>query len=357
MTQTSVATVWEPHLADQSLPGGLPWPTDDETPISNAAAQVLLSRGPTGVHLGEPWMTQPQVRLAGRFLVAPEAELAHRVIRFERVAGGITVALIEFAPDHDPDIIHGLIAHVKDRLGIAWEPLLDVLSYPYRTFFTHRKAAILPSIPGLGGAVRVLASIADEDPSAARVLLSGRADDVKRLLREADYSAVRELFGRTRRELAQQGLARLDPGLIVSQHLDAFRRITAEPDFTVAAQAIEGYTQRSGTLAADRMLAAVELETALREARRGDVLEAQWDFLPVLTFAEMDALRARAQEFLNSETFTVEAWRAFVAAEAARAWDGYNPLVLPVDSVETAPARPTGMRRYRGPSYTERLSR
>jgi hypothetical protein len=357
VTQTSVATVWEPQLVDRSLPGGLPWPTEDETPISSAAAQVLLSRGPTGVHLSDPWMAQPQLRLAGHFLVAPEAELAYRVVRFERVAGGIMVALIEFAPEHDPDIIHGLIAHAKDRLGIAWEPLLDVLSYPYRTFFTHRKAAILPAIPGIGGAVRTLASIADLDPSAARVLLSGRTDDVRRLLREANYSAVREIFDRIRRELAQQGVARFEPGLIVSEHLDAFRRITAEPDFAVAAQAIEGYTQRSGTLAADRMLATVELETALREARTGDGLEAQWDFLPVLNFAGMDALRARAQGFISSEAFSIETWRAFVAAEAARAWHGYNPLVLPPDSVEPAPARPTGRRRYRGPSFTERLSR
>jgi hypothetical protein len=266
------------------------------------------------------------------------------------------VALVEPTRD-DTSLTHGLIARLKERLDIAWEPLLEVLDYPYRTFFTHRKAGILPNIPGLAAAVRVLASMADEDPIATRALLSGRSEEIKSLLRETNLSAVQDLFRRTRRELSQEGRLLVDPALIVARHLEDFRTITASPAFPIAAQAIEGFTQRSGPHAADRMVATVELESALVSARTGDDLTPEWDFLPILTFVEMDALRARAQQFIGSDAFTVEAWRQFIAAEAARASDEYSPLVLPADPVEPAAAQPAGRRRYRGPSFTERLSR
>lgn len=357
MTQTAVATVWEPALADRSLPGGLPWSSEDETPISSAAAQILVSSGPSGVFLSEPWIAQPLVGLTGRLQVAAGISPGLRLVRFERVTEGIMVALVEFTRDEDPDLIHGLIARLKERMDIAWEPLLEVLDYPYRTFFTHRKAGILPNIPGLAAAVRVLASMADEDPIATRTVLSGRSQEIRTLLRETNLTAVQDLFRRTRRELAQQGRVPVDPALIVARHLDEFRTITASPEFTVAAQALEGFTQQSGLHAADRMVATVELETALAAARTGDDLTPEWDFLPILTFAEMDALRARAQQFIGSDAFTVEAWRDLVAAETARASDAYSPLVLPADPVEPAPTRAEGRRRYRGPSFTERLSR
>jgi hypothetical protein len=356
MTQTAVATVWEPQLSSRSLPGGLPWSSEDETPISSAAAQILVSSGPNGVFLSEPWIAQPLVGLTGRLQVAAATSQGLRLVRFERVTEGIMVALVEFTRD-DTNLTHGLIARLKERLDIAWEPLLEVLDYPYRTFFTHRKAGILPNIPGLAAAVRVLASMADEDPIAARALLSGRSEEIRSLLRETNLSAVQGLFRRTRRELSQQGRVLIDPALIVAEHLDEFRTITASPEFTVAAQAIEGFTQQSGMHAAARMVATVELETALVDARTGDDLTPEWDFLPILTFAEMDALRARAHQFIGSDGFTVEAWREFVAAEAARASDAYSPLVLPADPVEPAAAQPAGRRRYGGPSFTERLSR
>ncbi len=357
MTQTAVATVWEPRLSDRSLPGGLPWSSEDETPISNAAAQILVSCGPRGVFLSEPWIAQPLVGLIGRLQVGEGNANWLRLVQFERVMEGITVALVESTRDDDPGLTHSLIARLKERLDLAWEPLLEVLDYPYRTFFTHRKAGSLPNIPGLAGAVRVLASMADEDPTALRSLLSARSQEIKILLRETNLSGVQDLFRRTRRELSQQGRALVDPALIVARHLDEFRTLTASPEFTVAAQAIEGFTQQSGTHPADRMLATVELETALIDAGTPDDLTPEWAFLPILTFAEMDALRARAQQFIGSDGFTVEAWRDFVAAETKRAWDGYNPLVLPPDPVEPAPALSTGRRRYRGPSFTERLSR
>lgn len=356
MTQTAVATVWEPHLSDRSLPGGLPWSSEDETPISSAAAQILVSSGPSGVFLSEPWIAQPLVGLTGRLLVAAGTSPGLRFVRFERVTEGM-VALVEPTRDDDANLTHGLIARLKERLDIAWEPLLEVLDYPYRTFFTHRKAGILPNVPGLTAAVRILASMADEDPTATRTLLSGRSEEIRNLLRETNLSAVQDLFRRTRREHSQQGRVLVDPALIVARHLDEFRTITASPEFAVAAQAIEGFTQQSGLHAADRMVATVELETALVDARTGDDLTPEWDFLPILTFAEMDALRARAQQFIGSDTFTVEAWRELVAAEAARASDAYSPLVLPADPVEPAAAQPAGRRRYRGPSFTERLSR
>lgn len=354
MTQTSVASVWEPDLADVSLPSGLPWTRPDETPISDASWDVLIIHRPRGVLFEEPWMPQPQERLTGRLFVSAGA-MAHQRVRLLRVANGFAFTSIEPVESDEAGVVHDLITWMKERLRLAWDPLLEALGYPRRTFFTHKKERTLPDSPQLGFAVRTLAWITQEDPTAARIMVEGHSAEIGRLASEGEFGAIRKLFQRTRRSLTPEAEAAPAPSSIVASNLEAVRQLTEEPGFAVAAQAIEGYAQHGNAL--DRVLATIDLETALREAKEGEALEPTWDFLPALTFAAIDAVRARAQAYLDSDEFSPDGWREFIAHESEGAWAAYNPVVLPLDPVEPAPATPAGSRRYRRPTLADRLSR
>jgi hypothetical protein len=356
MTQTSVASVWEPELTAHSLPGGLPWSSPDETPISFDAAKILSTADDTGQpFVGETWLCQPRERLAGRWIVPSAPEFQDRIFRLERVPGGIALAVIERATDADPSVLFPMITETQNRLKVSADTLLDLLGLKKRTFYNHRRAHSLPGRADLGPRVRVLWWITEQDVEAARILVEVQRGALKAMLDEARFADVRSLFSRVRVQLA--GVATPDPSETIASHIESLRRMAAEPAFGFAARAIEAFTQRSGTYAADRMIASVELESALRKARDGDDLDERWEFLPLLRFDAMDALRARAQTYIESAEFTPADWGAFVAAEAAHAWDAYSPFVLPAEPVEPAPSLEIGERRFSLGSFAEQKSR
>lgn|GEM_PF-6091653 len=353
MTQTAVATVWEPRLADRTLPNGLPLGVHDETPISGASAQTLVVHDPKGRLLDDLWIPQPQPKLFGSFILGDPAE-AGRQYRLQLVPSGITFAEVEPIEEPDSSTIHDLITSLAARLKSPLDPILEVLDYPRRTYFTHKKEGTLPGSPGLPAKVLALNSLADEDEVAMRVLIDTKRDEIKRLLGEGQITEARHLLRQAKHAMRPSSEVS-DPKAIVVQHLDEVERLVAEPGFAVAAQAIEWFTER-GALAGARVIATVQLERSLRAATAGDDLTPEWDFLPLLRFDAMDAVRARAQAYVDSDMFTGEGWNAFVQAEADRAWSAYQPVVLPPDPVEPAPAD-GGSWRYVRPTIAERMGR
>lgn len=353
MTPTAIATVWEPRLADRSLPTGLPLGVHDETPISGASAQTLVLHDPKGLVLDDPWIPQPQPKLFGAFVLGGPTK-SGRQYRLQLVPSGITFAEVEPVAEPDPGTIHDLIAGLSARLKRPLDPILEVLDYPRRTYFTHKKEGTLPGSAALPEKVLALNSLADEDEAAARVLVDTKRDEIRRLLSEGNVTEARH-----RLHQAKDAMSPTDemshPKAIVLEHLDELERLVAEPGFVVAAQAVEWFAER-GALAGARVIAMVQLERALRAARAGSDLAPEWDFLPLLRFVAMDAFRARAQAYVDSDVFTGEGWTGFLQTEAERVWTAYQPVVLPPDPVEPAPAE-GGSWRYERPTITERMSR
>ncbi len=353
MTQTAVATVWEPRLADRSLPTGFPLGVHDETPISGASAQTLVLHDPKGLLLDDPWIPQPQPKLFGSFVLGDPTK-SGRQYRLQLVASGITFAEAESVGEPDPGTIHDLITGLSARLKRPLDPILEILDYPRRTYFTHKKEGTLPGSTGLPEKVLALNSLADEDEAATRVLVDTKREEIKRLLSEGQITEARHRLRQAKDAMSPTDETS-DPKAIVVQHLDEVEHLVAEPGFAVAAQAVEWFAER-GALAGARVIATVRLERALRAARAGDDLAPEWDFLPLLRFDAMDAVRARAQAYVESDAFTGEGWNGFVQVEADRAWAAYQPVILPPDPTEPAPAE-GGSWRYVRPTIAERMSR
>jgi hypothetical protein len=315
--------------------------------------ETLVLHGPKGLLLDDPWIPQPHPKLFGSFVLG-DATQSGRQYRLQFVPSGITFAEVERVADPDPGTIHDLITSLSARLKRPLDPILEILDYPRRTYFTHKREGTLPGSTSLSEKVLVLNSLADEDEAATRVLVDTKRDEIKRLLSEGQISEARHRLRRTKDAMSPTNELS-DPKAIVVQHLDEVERLVAEPGFAVAAQAVEWFAER-GALAGLRVIATVQLERALRAARTGSDLPPEWDFLPLLRFDAMDAFRARAQAYLDSALFTGEGWSALVQTEADRAWATYQPVVLPPDPVEPAPAG-GGSWRYVRPTIAERMGR
>jgi hypothetical protein len=369
-TQTPVATVWEPQLAQRSLPGGLPWPTGDWTPISDNAARVLLTSQTASGSVGEAWIPQPQPGLAERVWitfdepVAAGPHMAERVVRYQMVPGGIIAATTESPRLADAGQLHGQIVRIKDRLHVDWDTVIDLLGVPRRTFFRYRKRGELPDdrIGDLRSRISFLASAVDEDVDAARVLVATKRVDVKRLLNEARFADARLLFSTVRSEVAAAlttaPVAR--PLDTVSRHLDALTEVLALPGFEYAVRAVLAIGRHSSSYSVERLQALIEMERAMQQSRAGVEVDEAWDFLPTMKRVDADELRARAASFVASTDFSGEAWRSFVESEAERAWEAYNPVILPPDAVDVLIAAEPADSHFASVglrSYSQRVSR
>jgi hypothetical protein len=336
MMDTPVSAVWEPRLAQRSLPNGLPLPDEDRTLFSANAERVLLLGDPTEPFL-ELYLSQPTVILAGRRLltvppITGAIDVNQRVIRYQLTTNGIIGAVSVPAPS-PASVVHAAIESVKEKLRIDWGSLLSVLDLRVRTYHTHRKAGSLPPmrLADLGARINVLARLADDDVTAARTLLALRAEDVQSAFDRADYSSVEALFQRVRHELAEANAGRTSPLAEAAAHLDAVATVVNLPGFETAARA---FGELRGEHVMARLSALVEVARAVDAGHEGGDIEQRWDFLPTLTHAEMDAVSERARELITAPTFTPDTWAEFVSAEAERAWDSYSPTVLPPDPSE-----------------------
>jgi hypothetical protein len=336
MMDTPVSAVWEPRLAQRSLPNGLPLPDEDRTLFSANAERVLLLGDPTEPFL-ELYLSQPTGMLTGRRLltvppITGVIDVNQRVIRYQLTTNGITGAVSVPAPS-PASVVHGAIESVKDKLGIDWGRLLSVLDLRVRTFHTHRKTGSLPSmrLPDLHARVNVLERLANYDVTATRTLLALRADEVRSAFDRADYSSVEALFQRVRHELAEADIGGRSPLADATAQLDAVATVVNLPGFETAARA---FGELRGEHVMARLSALIEVARAVDAGHEGGDVDQRWDFLPTLTHAEMDDLSERARELIAASTFTPDIWTEFVMAEAARAWDGYSPTVLPPDPAE-----------------------
>lgn len=347
-TQTPVASVWEPRLSERSLANGLPWPAEDETPISGDSARALATRHEPGRGMfDESWISRPRPGLSERRLVTlgggSLSDYADRVVKYQVVASGIVSGVIE-PRSIEPRTVLATIERIKDRLRVDWDPLIDLLDVPRRTFFTYRKKGVLPTdrVSEIGARANLLAQAMDEDEDTARVLVATRRPDLKRLLAEARFNEARELFAALRLEVeaTHSGVSREETLADAGRQLDAIASIVDRPSFEAAARAFTAISGKATKYRLERFQAWVEAERAIEHARSGDDLDERWGFLPVLRFAEMDDLRRRAQASVESETFSPETWPVFVDGEAERAWAAYDPVILPPDPLEPVPAVP-----------------
>lgn len=358
MTQTSVATVWEPKLSGMSLPGGLPWPID-ETTISNDSVAVLAA--PEAIDARDAWLPHPQPTIVAHLLRGPDA-FDTTSVRYQQVPGGIVFAYVTRRPEPGPAETHRLIVEVKAGLQLSWQGIVQLLDVPMRTLLTYHHAKSVPEdrLAALRPRVQVLWTALTRDPDAARVTVEQRGSELAQLFRRARFSDALTVFRQTSDQL-HGTLTTADPTAMIVTHLDDFRRLSGEPAFREAVEAVATFGRRSTTYAAQRFEAEVELLAALDEARRGSVESSRWDFLPVLTFAAMDAMRARAQSYIHSGDFSPEGWRSLVETETSRAWEHYSPVRGEPESVGQTPEfspEPTPSRRrlYRG-QYSQRLGR
>ncbi len=258
-------------------------------------------------------------------------------------ASGIVSGATE-SPSLEPGTVFATIERIKDRLHVDWDPLIDLLDVPRRTFFTYRKKGALPTdrVSEIGARANFLAQAMDEDEDTARVLLATRRPDLKRLLAEARFNEARELFAALRLELetTSSGVSREQTLADAGRQLDAIASIVDQPSFEAAARAFMAISARATKYRLERFQAWLEAERAIAHARSGDDIDERWGFLPVLRFAEMDDLRERARASVESETFSPETWSAFVDGEAERAWAAYDPVILPPDPPEPLTTAP-----------------
>lgn len=347
-TQTPVASVWEPRLSRRSLANGLPSPGEDETPISRDSARVLAMRQePGGGMFTGTWISRPRPGMSERRLISHVGgsldDYRDRVVTYQVVASGIVSGVIE-PPSIEPRTVLATIERIKDRLGVDWDPLIDLLDVPRRTFFTYRKKGALPTdrVSEIGARANLLAQAMDEDEDTARVLVSARRPDLKRLLAESRFNEARELFAALRLEVeaTRSGVSREETLADAGRQIDAIASIVDRPSFEAAARAFTAISAKATTYRLERFQAWVEAERAIEHARSGDDPGERWGFLPALRFAEMDDLRRRVQASVESETFSPETWSAFVDVEAERAWAAYDPVILPPDPPEPLPAAP-----------------
>ena len=347
-TQTPVASVWEPRLSKRSLANGLPWPGEDETPISDDSARVLtMGQEPGGGMFTGTWISRPRPGMSERRLISHVGgsldDYRDRVVTYQVVASGIVGGVIE-PPSIEPRAVLRTIERVKDRLGVDWDPLIDLLDVPRRTFFTYRKKGALPTdrVAEIGARANLLAQAMDEDEDVARVLVATRRPELKRLLGEARFNEARELFAALRLEVeaTRSGVSREETLAAAGRDLDAISLIVGQPSFEAAARAFAAISAKATTYRLERFQAWVEAERAIEHARSGNDLDERWGFLPVLRFTEMDDLRQRARASVESETFSPGTWSAFVDGEAERAWAAYDPVILPPDPPEPLTASP-----------------
>lgn len=345
-TQTPVASMWEPRLPERSLVNGLPWPGEDETPISGDSARVLATRQePGGGMFTRNWISRPRPGMSERRLVTRGGgsldDYTDCVVRYQVVASGIVSGVIE-PPSIEPRTALATIEAIKDRLRVDWDPLIDLLDVPRRTFFTYRKKGALPTnrVSEIGARANLLAQAMDEDEDTARILVATRRPELKRLLAEARFNEARELFAALRLEVeaTRSGVSREATLAGAGRQLDAIASIVDRPGFEAAARAFTVISAKATTYRLERFQAWVEVERSIEHARSGGDLDERWGFLPVLRFAEMDDLRERARAFAESDAFSPETWSAFVHGESDKAWAAYNPVILPPDPPEPLPA-------------------
>ncbi len=355
MTQTSVASVWEPRLAATSLPGGLPWP-EDETTISRESCVILLA--PEAIQTRDVWIAQPQPAITARLPALGSEVFSTTVVRYQRVPNGVVFDRLLPNSEPGPAETHRLIEELKVGLRLSWNRIGPLLGVPKRTLLTYHRAKAVPEerLPALRPRVRVLWTALTDDPDAARVAVEERGRDLERLFADARFSDAQTLFHRTSEQA--HGQETRDPTTTIVTHLDVLRRLSAEPAFREIVETVATYGQRTATYAAQRFEAELELLSSLDDARRGDVESPRWDFLPVLSFVAMDALRARAQSYIESEDFSPEGWDRFIESETARAWEHYSPIRGAPERDDPAeperPAEPGHRRLYRG-TYSHRL--
>lgn len=338
-TETPIATVWDGNLLRPALQA-----STDTTRFSQDAGNVLVEHGdPFGTFLEETWLSQPVKMLGEQFLVTSTRGISEafsqpaRWIRFQVTPLGI-IAMSEARSGEDVPALHRGIEELKDRLGCDWDPMVRLLGVKRRTFFTHRKARILPSdrVADIRARVRLLDFMVSEDLDTARLLLASKEEDLVELLDAGDYEGVRTLFVAVHEQLspwASSVRANLAEALI--RYSKEVAAIVAQPAFEALASTYASLRPLGHGL--ERTRALVEVEEAVQAGHDGSPLDERWDFLPTLTHDQMDEFRDAAAAFIRSGEFTPEAWDGFVSEASAHAWERYDPLVLPPDEVNPVP--------------------
>lgn len=340
MTQTPIGTVWDGNLLRPAMP-----PSTDTTRFSEETGQVLMEHGdPFGVYLEDAWLSQPVGVLGDQFLVTTTRDITGalsepaRWIRYQVAAGGI-VTMLEAPRAEDLPALHRGIEELKERLGFDWERIVRLLGVKRRTFFSHRKAGILPldRVADIRARVRLLDSLAQEDLETTRVLLASRADDLVELFTAGDFEGVRSLFVTVREQLSPS-ISRLGADLVeaIIRYSNDIAAMVKQPAFEALASVYASFRPLGHEL--ERTRALVEAEEAVQAGHDGSPLDERWDFLPTLTHDQMDEFRNGAAGFIRSKEFTPDAWESYVGEASARAWGAYSPLILPPDEVEPIPA-------------------
>lgn len=339
-TQTPIATVWDGDLLRPALQA-----STDATRFSEDSGRVLVEHGdPFGTFLEETWLSQPVTMLGDQFLVTATHGLSEafiqpaRWIRYQVTPGGI-ITMLEGRAAEDVPALHRGIEELKDRLDCDWEPIVRVLGVKRRTFFTHRKAGILPldRVADIRARVGLLDSMAREDLDTTRLLLASKEEDIVELFAAGDYDGVRSLFATVREQLSPWvSSVRADLVGALIRHSKDIAAMVAQPAFEALASTYASFRPLGHELHRTRAL--VEVEEAVQAGHDGSPLEERWDFLPTLTHDQMDEFRDVAAAFIRSPEFTPDAWDGFVEQAAARAWDVYSPLILPPDEADPIPA-------------------
>jgi hypothetical protein len=311
---------------------------DDETIISDEASGTLTARRAIGswdtdsvvVPSSKPGIEEHWFVLPGIGYAAPTGAgertirvmVSHEPTRIRAVVG-----------PHQPmtfERISQEIDLIKEGLGLFVSQVSQLVGIPRTSLYRKRGLAAKVDYRLFPIALKTefLAGLMRESRTATESLVKSRFAEVRGRLDEGDFVRVRELFSDAKRQMAA---ARATPeersSNSMSELTDQARSVLSQPGLEAAVELL--IELNASKLDVDRGRAFVELDDAVRSAKRADDLQEPWRFLFTLRHADMDRVRERSLNFIRSDDFTMDRWRQSIDREASEAWDRYSIGLLP----------------------------
>lgn len=226
-----------------------------------------------------------------------------------------------------------VLENIRGRLDLTADTMASLLGLRNRRRYYDWLGGVPMPLSRLNaalGAASALMTLIAENPQVAKRVFDEEQEDASKLIATGRFASFRALVNRVRAEHARE-LEALAPTLPFPTDLPsditpgAFADSVKSGAFRAATAILERLApQTRVTSEVWRVEAFAELQAMLDARRQGEELPESWVFLVALDGAGTRELRERATAKLSEPSGSREAWEAFLAEEAGRAWATYD---------------------------------
>jgi len=350
MTDQTPFQLWEPQLARQSLPNGMPLAdpaSQSEATLLDAHAVKGLFSGadavvwPTHVY-GAPLQTFDRHTAGGPTLfvtpsvisadtlsayadIGAQVDLANRGISVRYVTLVEPSGTTKPADRPSPATIRASVERLRRELCLSARVVSNLIGVSTRRYYEFRAGDEPPAarLAEIRDRIGFIGGLAARDLPAATELCRRHGEAIAGLLSEGRLTDVETLFRTTSRERTAILTLEAKPH-VAGPDANELLAVVEGPVFGKILGLLRYVAPTIDARTPDRAAAALWMEKNIHAVEVGDRVDDDWEFLLVMHPGAIAGLRERAEVVIRAEAFDRAMWATFVADESEQAWAGFD---------------------------------